>query len=52
MALQLLVQLPDEALLRRLLDAPTSQEVAREPGVFLFVIKDGDVRPVLAGDPA
>lgn len=48
---QLLVQLPDEAALQRLLDAPAVREVADQPGVYLFVIEDGTVRPVLADDP-
>jgi hypothetical protein len=52
MNLTLLVQLPDEGVLNRLLDADTVQEVAREPGVYLFVIKAGDIQPVLAGSGA
>lgn len=51
MPLQLLIQLPDEDTLRRLLDVPALREVARESGVYLFVIEDGNVTPVLAGDP-
>ena len=51
MPLNLVVQLPDEGALHRLLDAEALQRVAREPGVFAFVIKDGEIHPVLAGDP-
>lgn len=49
--LQLLVQLPDEGVLDKLLDVPAVREVAHEPGVYLFVIEDGNVRPVLSGAP-
>lgn len=48
MPLQLLVQVPDEGALRRLLDAPALVEVARDPDVHAFVIADGDVRPAFA----
>ena len=51
MPLNLVVQLPDEGTLHRLLDAEGVREVAREPDVFAFVIRDGEIQPVLAGDP-
>lgn len=47
--LHLLVQLPDADALTELLDAPTLREVAARPDCFLFVIEDGRVTPVPAG---
>ena len=36
----LLAQLPSEDTLQRLVDVLTDAEVAREPGVFVYVIDD------------
>lgn len=41
--IQLLVQLPDEDTLRTLLDAEPLRQVASNPGVHFFVIRDGQV---------
>ena len=48
----LLAKLPDEDAQQRLLDGVPLPEVARESGVFVYVIEDdGRHRQVLGGDP-
>lgn len=49
--LNLLVQLPDEGTLQRLVDGEPLLEVARHPDVFLFVIKHGVYEQIFAEDP-
>lgn len=48
----LLAKLPSEDAQQRLLDVLATAEVARESGVFIYVIEDdGRHRRVLVGEP-